>query len=80
MSFNFNTMRKVMSDTISTGSIDTPVVLQGSDLPLYCPGPRSPLWSMHPRVYLDVTKSGSVRCPYCSTHYTLAPGAVVHGH
>jgi uncharacterized Zn-finger protein len=69
-----------MSDTASARSVDTPVELQASDLPLHCPGPRSPLWSMHPRVFLDVTKSGSVRCPYCSTTYTLAPGVVVHGH
>ncbi len=69
-----------MSDNVSAGSVDIPVELQASDLPLHCPGPRAPLWSMHPRIYLDITKTGSVRCPYCSTAYTLAPGAVVHGH
>lgn len=68
-----------MSDT-STGSVDIPVQLQATDLPLYCPGPRAPLWSLHPRVYLDIADTGSVRCPYCSTTYTLAPGVVAHGH
>ncbi len=71
-----------MSDTVSGGSGSTlsPVQVQASDLPLHCPGPRAPLWSMHPRVYLDVAKTGSVRCPYCSTTYQLAAGTVVHGH
>lgn len=25
----------------------------------------------HPRVYLDVAKTGEVICPYCSCHYVL---------
>ena len=28
------------------------------DLPLHCPLPGSPLWARHPRVFLDVTKTG----------------------
>lgn len=71
-----------MSDTAahSPGSVNTPVQLQATDLPLHCPGPRAPLWSMHPRVFLDIGRTGSVRCPYCSATYVLAPGVVVHGH
>ncbi|MEI2416675.1 zinc-finger domain-containing protein [Orrella sp. JC864] len=49
-------------------------------LPVYCPGPDAPVWSMHPRVFLDVTKTGSASCPYCGATYTLKPGTVVHGH
>ncbi|MGA8033684.1 MAG: zinc-finger domain-containing protein, partial [Casimicrobiaceae bacterium] len=30
------------------------VVVQAKDLPVYCPNPAMPLWSSHPRVYLDV--------------------------
>lgn len=57
------------------------VLVGAEDLPLYCPGPKAPLWSMHPRVFLDVTDTGSARCPYCSTEYRLKPGTVVkHGH
>ncbi len=41
------------------------------DLPLHCPPPGVPLWSMHPRVYLDVLTTGQARCPYCSTIYEL---------
>lgn len=71
-----------MSDTVSAnpGSAQNPVQLQASDLPLHCPGSLSPLWSLHPRVFLDISDTGTVRCPYCSTTYTLAPGTVVHGH
>jgi uncharacterized Zn-finger protein len=34
-----------------------------------------PLWSSHPRVYLDVSHVGQAQCPYCSTIYRLKPGA-----
>lgn len=46
----------------------------------YCPGPKAPLWSMHPRVFLDVTHTGQASCPYCGAAYRLKPGTVVHGH
>ncbi|MDY0330417.1 MAG: zinc-finger domain-containing protein [Thiomonas sp.] len=59
---------------------DMPVVeLKAKDLPAYCPNPNMPIWSSHPRVYLDVTH-GEVACPYCGTRYRLAKGEVVHGH
>ena len=41
------------------------------DLPLHCPTPNAPLWSQHPRVFLDVLKTGEVTCPYCSAKYVL---------
>ena len=57
------------------------VLLGAEDLPLYCPGPKAPLWSMHPRVFLDIADTGSARCPYCSAEYRLKPGTVIkHGH
>ena len=56
------------------------VSVTAEDLPLHCPGSKAPLWSMHPRVFLDVGKTGSVKCPYCGTVYNLAPGTVVAGH
>ncbi|WP_019936527.1 zinc-finger domain-containing protein [Bordetella sp. FB-8] len=57
------------------------ILVGAEDLPLFCPGPKAHLWSMHPRVFLDVTDAGSVRCPYCSAEYRLKPGTVVkHGH
>lgn len=39
------------------------------DLPLHCPTPATPVWNMHPRVFLDATKAGELLCPYCGTRY-----------
>lgn len=59
---------------------EMPVVeLKATDLPAYCPNPNMPLWSGHPRVFIDVSH-GEAACPYCGTRYRLAAGEVVHGH
>jgi len=55
------------------------VAVSAADLPLHCPPPSAPLWSRHPRVFLDVTKSGSARCPYCGANYRFT-GAKPKGH
>ncbi|MBK1681045.1 hypothetical protein CKO20_11765 [Rhodocyclus tenuis] len=54
------------------------VHLGAGDLPLFCPRPDAPLWARHPRVYLDVTTTGEVVCPYCSAHYLFAGEAPKH--
>ena len=47
----------------------------------FCPNPRMPLWSNHPRVFIDVQTTGEGRCPYCGTVYRLKGGAAGgHGH
>lgn len=57
------------------------VELDAAELPAYCPNPRMPHWSMHPRVFLDLAHEGNARCPYCSTLYRLKPGTrIKHGH
>jgi uncharacterized Zn-finger protein len=38
-----------------------------------------PLWSSHPRVFLDVAATGTVSCPYCGTRYRL-DGPAPKGH
>jgi uncharacterized Zn-finger protein len=38
----------------------------------FCPNPRMPLWSHHPKVFIAVTGEG--RCPYCGTVYRLKAG------
>lgn len=43
----------------------------------HCPNPAMPLWSNHPRVYLDLTH-GPVACPYCGTAYRLKAGQTLH--
>jgi uncharacterized Zn-finger protein len=59
---------------------EMPVVeLKASDLPTFCPNPAMPVWSAHPRVFLEVSH-GETACPYCGTRYRLADGEVVHGH
>ena len=50
---------------------------------VFCPSPLAgmELWNSHPRVYLNVAKTGQGSCPYCGTVYRLAEGEVVaHGH
>jgi uncharacterized Zn-finger protein len=58
----------------------TAIQLDGKDLPAYCPNPAMPVWSSHPRVFLEMSHGGQAKCPYCGTVYQLKPGAVVHGH
>lgn len=43
-------------------------VKKGEDI--FCPNPSMPLWSSHPKVFLDAS-SGSAVCPYCGMHYVL---------
>ena len=47
---------------------------------VYCPNPKMPLWSSHPRVFIDVAASGEGKCPYCGTVYRLRAGERVHSH
>jgi len=57
------------------------VVELGSDyLPAFCPNPAMPLWSSHPRVFLDMTHDGAASCPYCGTIYKLKPGTEIKAH
>jgi len=47
----------------------------------YCPNPKMPLWSHHPRVYINIEASGEGRCAYCGTVYRLKAGEhVAHPH
>jgi uncharacterized Zn-finger protein len=56
------------------------VMIDGKDLPLHCPTNQTPSWNSHPRVFLDVAKTGDAKCPYCGTEYKLIPGTELHGH
>lgn len=55
------------------------VEVTAHDLPLHCPLPTAPLWARHPRVFLDVVKTGEVLCPYCGTRYVFS-GEKPKGH
>jgi uncharacterized Zn-finger protein len=56
------------------------VEITAKDLPLHCPTAETALWCSHPRVFLDVTATGEVLCPYCGTRYRLKAGEVVKTH
>jgi uncharacterized Zn-finger protein len=56
------------------------VEVGAADLPLHCPTPAMMLWNAHPRVFLDIERTGVALCPYCGTRYTLKGGAARHGH
>ena len=50
---------------------------------IFCPSPKAEMqiWNSHPRVFLDVAKTGQAKGPYCGTVYQLKAGEVVgHGH
>jgi uncharacterized Zn-finger protein len=53
--------------------------LQGPGV-VHCPNPKMPLWSTHPKVFIDVASSGEGKCPYCGTVYRLEAGARVARH
>lgn len=54
--------------------------VSAKDLPLHCPTKEVAQWASHPRVFLDIAKTGEVACPYCGTQYTLKAGEVVSHH
>lgn len=57
----------------------TTVEVTAHDLPLHCPQAGAQLSSLHPRVFLDVLKTGEVVCPYCSARYVFK-GEAPKGH
>jgi uncharacterized Zn-finger protein len=67
---------KAAKDNGTTGAVE----LDTKDLPAYCPHKAMPIWSSHPRVFLDMASNGEAKCPYCGTVYRLKPGAVMKGH
>jgi uncharacterized Zn-finger protein len=46
---------------------------------VFCPSPKADMkiWNTHPKVYLDVARTGEAKCPYCGTVYKLKAGALV---
>ena len=43
-----------------------------------CPNPSMPLWSNHPKVFIDLSHEGQGKCPYCGTVYRLKAGQTLH--
>ena len=69
-----------MSTTTSNTSPANAIELLASDLNhqggVFCPSPEAHMkvWDNHPKVYLDVARTGSAKCPYCGTVYALKAG------
>jgi uncharacterized Zn-finger protein len=53
--------------------------LQGPGV-VFCPNPKMPLWSNHPRIFIDVATAGAGKCPYCGTVYRLKAGEKLPAH
>lgn len=57
-----------------------PINLTATDLNaqggIYCPNKLAgmDLWNSHPRVYLDIARTGQATCPYCATQYQNTDG------
>ena len=47
---------------------------------VFCPNPKMPLWSGHPKVFIDVATTGEGQCPYCGTAYRLKAGEKLDAH
>ena len=49
---------------------------------IFCPSPKAQMkiWNSHPKVYLDVARTGTAKCPYCGTQYQLKAGEHFAGH
>ena len=66
--------------TATTPAQALPVSVDAKSLPVYCPNPAMPLWSTHPKVFIDVATTGEGKCPYCGTVYRLKAGEKLHTH
>jgi len=54
--------------------------LQGPGV-VFCPNPKMPLWSNHPRVFIDLSHGEPGKCAYCGTVYRLKAGEkIAAGH
>lgn len=47
------------------------VKLNKNNPSVYCPNLNMQIWSLHPRVFLELDEKGFAICPYCRTVYQL---------
>jgi uncharacterized Zn-finger protein len=57
--------------TTAKKSTNTIYRVRKDELPLSCPREDAELWSMHPKVFLPIEKTGEAVCPYCGAQYML---------
>lgn len=58
-------------NTAAKKTTGTLIRVRTEELPLSCPRQGDQSWSMHPRVYLPIEKTGEAVCPYCGAKYVL---------
>jgi uncharacterized Zn-finger protein len=78
--FSTRSTHNMTANNTNAAAATAAVELEGKDLPAHCPNPAMPLWSSHPRVFLEFDHHGDAKCPYCGTAYRLKPGTVVAHH
>jgi uncharacterized Zn-finger protein len=66
-----------MNDKLALVEVSAKDVQGGA---VFCPNPTMPLWSGHPRVFVDVATTGEGKCPYCGTVYRLKAGEKLGTH
>ena len=42
-----------------------------ADMPVSCPTKDTETWDLHPKVYLEMDKSGQATCQYCGNVFVL---------
>jgi uncharacterized Zn-finger protein len=73
-------MAMTSADPIKSAVVElTAAEVQGPGV-IFCPNPKMPLWSNHPRVFIDVASTGSGKCPYCGTEYRMKAGETIRSH
>ena len=61
----------MIQEKANYGKVKTHFHVTRADLPLHCPMPKDSKWDAHPRVFLDIKKTGEAKCPYCGAEYQL---------
>jgi uncharacterized Zn-finger protein len=64
----------------NSGRAPSHIEVTDKDLPLHCPTPAMMLWAAHPRVFLDIERTGEAMCPYCGTRFTYKGEGARGGH
>ena len=58
-------------DQKNNNQVKTHFQVSKLELPLHCPTTKGSKWDSHPRVFLDIEKTGEAKCPYCGDEYQL---------
>ncbi len=61
-----------VQEHLKPANTDQDYLVSLDQLPLHCPLPDMYLWNSHPKVFLPIQSTGTAKCPYCGTNYSLA--------